>query len=72
MSKVVLITGANRGIGFEVAKELLCRNYKVILSARNNAAGILAVDSLKTIRIAFCSFKWILEVKKVLLKQRLN
>lgn len=45
--KTVLITGANKGIGFEVAKQLLVRNFKVILTARNKDKGLLAVKNLK-------------------------
>jgi len=36
--RVALITGANRGIGFEAAKQLLGLGYKVILSGRDPEA----------------------------------
>jgi NAD(P)-dependent dehydrogenase (short-subunit alcohol dehydrogenase family) len=33
---IALVTGANRGIGHEVARQLAARGYKVLLSARNS------------------------------------
>lgn len=33
--RTVLITGANRGLGFELAKELLKKNFRVIMTARD-------------------------------------
>jgi len=38
MGRVALITGANRGIGFEAARQLLARGYAVILSGRDERA----------------------------------
>jgi NAD(P)-dependent dehydrogenase (short-subunit alcohol dehydrogenase family) len=37
MSGVALVTGANRGIGREVARQLAGRGYTVVLSARDSA-----------------------------------
>ncbi len=37
-TRVALITGANRGIGFEAAKQLFARGYQVVLSGRDRAA----------------------------------
>ena len=45
--KTVLITGANRGLGYEVAKELAKRDWKVILTARRREQGAAAAAKLK-------------------------
>ena len=45
--KKVLITGANRSIGFESAKQLLQKGYYVFLGSRSLANGQKAVDALK-------------------------
>lgn len=44
--KVVIITGANTGIGKETARALLKRNAKVILACRSIARGKLAAGEL--------------------------
>lgn len=45
--KSVLITGANRGIGFETARHLLQEEYYIYLGSRNLENGIKAVENLK-------------------------
>lgn len=45
--KSVFITGANKGIGFETAKQLLENGFHVYLGSRNLEKGLEAVDSLK-------------------------
>jgi NAD(P)-dependent dehydrogenase (short-subunit alcohol dehydrogenase family) len=37
--KIALVTGANKGIGFEVARQLAAKNFRVLLTARNPEAG---------------------------------
>jgi NAD(P)-dependent dehydrogenase (short-subunit alcohol dehydrogenase family) len=46
--KKVLITGANKGIGFETAKQLLQNGYYVFLGSRKLENGQAAVDKLKS------------------------
>lgn len=45
--KIAVVTGANRGIGFEVAKELAKNGIHVILTARNKTKGLVAAQKLK-------------------------
>jgi NAD(P)-dependent dehydrogenase (short-subunit alcohol dehydrogenase family) len=41
-----LVTGANQGIGLETCRQLAARGYRVILTARNDAAGKTAAKDL--------------------------
>lgn len=45
--KTVLITGANKGIGFESARQLLQKGFKVFLGSRNLDNGLEAAKQLK-------------------------
>src|SRR3954463_6771479 len=45
--KIVLITGANRGIGFETARELATRGFHVVIGARSEQQGMKAVRELE-------------------------
>jgi len=44
--QIALVTGANRGIGFETCRQLALRNAQVILTSRDAAKGQAAVDKL--------------------------
>jgi len=45
--KTVLITGANKGIGFETAKQLAQMGYFVYLGSRDKTKGLDAINKLK-------------------------
>jgi NAD(P)-dependent dehydrogenase (short-subunit alcohol dehydrogenase family) len=47
MTKIALMTGANKGIGFETAKQLAQHNIKVLLGARNETEGKKAEEILR-------------------------
>ena len=46
MSKTAIITGANKGIGLAVSKDLIAKNYHVILACRDTAKGKMAEEFL--------------------------
>jgi NAD(P)-dependent dehydrogenase (short-subunit alcohol dehydrogenase family) len=44
--KTVLITGANKGIGHEVARQLATKGFQVFVGARNSKAGRKAAEEI--------------------------
>ncbi|MDQ0200342.1 SDR family oxidoreductase [Neobacillus ginsengisoli] len=49
--KIALITGGNKGIGFELSKQLAEKNFQVLLGSRNRDRGQKAVSSLQKLGI---------------------
>ena len=45
--KIALVTGGNRGIGQEIARQLATKGFRVILTARDPKAGAKAASSIK-------------------------
>lgn len=54
-SKVALITGANRGIGYAIAKGLLQKGLTVLATSRSSKSGEAAVEELSRFgNVLFC------------------
>lgn len=47
MVRYAVVTGANKGIGLEICRQLASNGVMVVLTARNEEKGMEAVDNLK-------------------------
>jgi NAD(P)-dependent dehydrogenase (short-subunit alcohol dehydrogenase family) len=53
--KTVLITGANRGIGFEIGRQLAVRGFNVVIGARSDEQGQKALRELEPFgKVSLC------------------
>ena len=51
MAKTVLVTGANKGIGFGIIKHLGLSGWQVVVGARNEERAEKAIDELKSLGV---------------------
>ncbi|KAK1307742.1 (+)-neomenthol dehydrogenase [Acorus calamus] len=45
--RIAVVTGANKGIGLEISKQLASNEVFLVLTARDNKRGLEAVENLK-------------------------
>ncbi|CAN6279337.1 unnamed protein product [Urochloa humidicola] len=51
VKRVALVTGGNRGMGFEICRQLASSGLAVVLTARNEKMGAEAVEKLRGLRL---------------------
>jgi (+)-neomenthol dehydrogenase len=51
VSRLAVVTGANRGVGFATCKQLASNGIKVVLAARDEKRGLEAVEKLKELSL---------------------
>ncbi|CAO2035887.1 unnamed protein product [Urochloa humidicola] len=48
INRIALVTGGNKGVGLETCRQLATKGLKVVLTARNEARGLEAVEAIKS------------------------
>jgi NAD(P)-dependent dehydrogenase (short-subunit alcohol dehydrogenase family) len=51
MTRIAIVTGANRGLGLETAKQLAARGYNVIAGSRDEAKGRIALRGIERVTV---------------------
>ncbi|TVU15101.1 hypothetical protein EJB05_38603 [Eragrostis curvula] len=46
-NRIALVTGGNKGVGLETCRQLASRGLRVVLTARNEARGLEAVEAIR-------------------------
>lgn len=54
--RIAVVTGANRGIGYEIARQLAQRGIHVVITARSQARGQEALDTLQKLDLPVSFF----------------
>nr|XP_034602919.1 uncharacterized protein LOC117863364 [Setaria viridis] len=47
IKRIALVTGGNKGVGLETCRQLATKGLKVVLTARNEARGLEAVEAIR-------------------------
>ncbi|KAK3144159.1 hypothetical protein QOZ80_4AG0309470 [Eleusine coracana subsp. coracana] len=47
VKRIALVTGGNKGVGLETCRQLASKGLKVVLTARNDARGLEAVEAIR-------------------------
>jgi uncharacterized protein len=66
-SKTVLISGGNSGLGFEIAKQLVKKNYQVIILGKDKNKLIQATKKLASASVSYlvCDLRSVRNIKKI-------